>query len=153
MIDKELLEKINKKLGEIKTLRNLNSKDPAFKNWHVSTISLLKMLPREFTRDVNDFKKLTFTDTGYHRGNKPFSAADNTRYLEDLDNSAKILKKITSAKIEDKTEKITPAKTTSKKKGGKTEKVPETNKKNKTKKVTSTTDKATSKNTAKKPHA
>ena len=117
MIDKELLEKINKKLGEIKSLRDLNSKDPAFKNWHASTINLLKMLPREFKRDINDFKKLTFTYTGYHRGNKPFSPADNTKYLEDLDNAAKILKKITSAKIEDKTEKITPAKTTSTKKG------------------------------------
>jgi hypothetical protein len=110
MIDKELLEKINKKLGEIKSLRNLNSKDPAFKNWHVSMINLLKMLPREFINDVNDFKKLTFTDTGYHRGNRPFSAADNTKYLNDLDNAGKILKKILPAKRETKENKSSGAK-------------------------------------------
>jgi hypothetical protein len=110
MIDKELLEKINKKLEEIKTLRDLNSKDPGFKTWHASTINLLKMLPREFIRDVNSFKKLTFADTGYHRGNKPFSPADNTRYMEDLDNAGKILKKILPAKRETKENKSSGAK-------------------------------------------
>ncbi len=101
-MDKELSEKINKKLKEAGPLRNLNSKDFRFKTWHASTMNLLKMLPSDFTRDINDFKKLTFTDTKYHRGNKPFSSSDNTKYLEDLDNTIKILEKITSAKKENK---------------------------------------------------
>jgi len=146
MIDKELLEKIDKKLKEIKSLRNLNSRDPGFKNWHASTINLLKMLPREFVRDVNNFKKLTFADTGYHRGNKPFSPADNTKYLQDLDNAVNILKKIASTKTEDKTKKAS-----SEKIEGKAEKVPEIKKKNKTKKATTSTNKATTKGAAKKP--
>ncbi len=163
MIDKELIEKIDKKLKETKSLRNLNSRDPGFKNWHVSTINLLKMLPRQFARDVNNFKKLTFADTGYHRGNKPFSPADNTKYLQDLDNAVNILKKIASTKTEDKTKKVSsekiedktgktaPIKITSTKKEGKAEKVPEIKKKNKTKKTTTSTNKATTKGAAKKP--
>ncbi|MDD5601202.1 MAG: hypothetical protein PHC87_05590 [Actinomycetota bacterium] len=146
MIDKELIEKIDKKLKETKSLRNLNSRDPGFKNWHVSTINLLKMLPRQFARDVNNFKKLTFADTGYHRGNKPFSPADNTKYLQDLDNAVNILKKIASTKTEDKTKKAS-----SEKIEGKAEKVPEIKKKNKTKKATTSTNKATTKGAAKKP--
>src|SRR4030066_992634 len=110
MMDKELSEKINKKLKEAGHLRNLNSKDFRFKTWHASTMNLLKMLPSDFTRDINDFKKLTFTDTKYHRGNKPFSTSDNTKYLEDLDNTVKILEKITSAKKESKSLKTAEVK-------------------------------------------
>ena len=109
-MDKELSEKINKKLKEAGHLRNLNSKDFRFKTWHASTMNLLKMLPSDFTRDINDFKKLTFTDTKYHRGNKPFSTSDNTKYLEDLDNTVKILEKITSAKKESKSLKTAEVK-------------------------------------------
>ena len=97
---KELLEKIKKKLKEVKSIRNLSSKDFRFKNWHASTINLLKNLPSDFILDVNDFKKLTFTDTKYHRGNRFFNPLDNTRYREDLDSAVKILKKITSSKKE-----------------------------------------------------
>jgi len=97
---KELLEKIKKRLKEVKLIINLSSKDFRFKNWHASTINLLKNLPPDFILDVNDFKKLTFTDTKYHRGKKFFNPADNTRYREDLDSAVKILKKITSIKKE-----------------------------------------------------
>ncbi len=106
MTDKELLGKIEKKLKETKSIRNLHSKDSRFKNWHASTINLLKDLSSDFIQDINDFKKLTFTDTKYHRGNRLFNPADDTRYREDLDSAVKILKKITSIKKEVKPEKI-----------------------------------------------
>jgi hypothetical protein len=101
-MDTELLKKINKKIKEIKSLRTLNSKDFKFKTWHISTINLLKMLPPEFARDAGDFKKLTFADTKYHRGARPFNPSDNTRYMEDLNNAEKILKKITLSDKEKK---------------------------------------------------
>lgn len=108
---KELLEKIKKKLKEVKSIGNLSSKDFRFKNWHASTINLLKNLPSDFILDVNDFKKLTFTDTKYHRGKKFFNPADDTRYREDLDSAVKILKKITLTKKEvDSKEEIEPEK-------------------------------------------
>ncbi|GAG57905.1 unnamed protein product [marine sediment metagenome] len=97
---KELLEKIKKKLKEVKSIRNLGGRDFRFKNWHASTINLLKNLPSDFILDVNDFKKLTFTDTKYHRGNRFFNPLDNTKYREDLDSAVKILKKITLSKKE-----------------------------------------------------
>ena len=91
---------IEKRLNEIKIIRALNSRDFRFKNWHASTINLLKTLPSDFTADVNDFRKLAFTDTKYHRGNRFFNPDDDTRYRKDLDSAAKILKKITSLKKE-----------------------------------------------------
>ncbi len=100
MIKKELLEKIIKKQKEIKAIGNLSSRDFRFKNWHASTMNLLKSLPSDFIFDINDFKKLTFTDTKYHRGKKFFNPKDDTQYREDLDSAAKILKKITSVKKE-----------------------------------------------------
>ena len=105
MIDKELLEKIEKKLKETGPIRNLNSKDFRFKNWHASTINLLKNLPPNFIQDINDFKKLTFIDTKYHRGNRFLNPAYDPRYPEDLDSAATILKKIISAKKETRPEK------------------------------------------------
>ena len=133
MIDKELLEKIEKKLKETGSIRNLNSRDFRFKNWHATTINLLKNLPPNFIPDINDFKKLTFIDTKYHRGSRFFNPADDTKYREDLDSAEKILKKITLAKEEIKPEKapsikekVKVDKTTSSKpgitKGGKTRK-------------------------------
>ena len=120
---KELLEKIENKLKEVKLIRNLSSKDFRFKNWHASTINLLKNLPSDFTLDVNDFKKLIFTDTKYHRGKKFFNPADNTRYREDLDSAVKILKKITSIKKEvDSKKEIEPEKAAAVKKETKTSK-------------------------------
>lgn len=105
MADKELLGKIEKKLKETKSIRNSHSKDSRFKNWHTSTINLLKNLPSDFIQDINDFKKLTFTDTKYHRSNRFFNPADDARYREDLDSAVKILKKIISTKKETKPEK------------------------------------------------
>ena len=99
-MDKELLEKIKKRLKETKSIRNLSSKDFRFKNWHAGTINLLRNLPPDFIQDINDFKKLTFSDTKYHRGKKFFNPLDNTKYREDLDSAVKILKKITSSKKE-----------------------------------------------------
>ena len=97
---KELLEKIKNKLKEVKSIKNLSSRDFRFKNWHAGTINLLKNLPSDFILDINDFKKLTFTDTKYHRGSRFFNPLDNTKYREDLDSAVKILKKITSSRKE-----------------------------------------------------
>lgn len=138
---KELLEKIKKKLKEIKSIRNLSSRDFRFKNWHASTINLLKNLPSDFNLDVNDFKKLTFTDTKYHRGNRFFNPLDNTKYREDLDSAVKILKKITSIKKEVGSKKeIKPEKAAVLKKEDKPKKEPSSKTKsikNKTKKLSS----------------
>ena len=123
MMDKELLEKIKKRLKETKSIRNLSSKDFRFKNWHASTINLLRNLPPDFIQDINDFKKLTFSDTKYHRGKKFFNPADNTKYREDLDSAVKILKKITSIKKEvDSKKEIEPGKAAAVKKETKTSK-------------------------------
>ena len=110
MINKELLEKIERKLKETGTIRNLNSRDFRFKNWHASTINLLKNLPPNFVQDINNFKKLTFIDTKYHRGNRFLNPAYDPRYLEDLDSATTILKKIVSVKKETQLEKETVAK-------------------------------------------
>ncbi len=110
MIDKELMNKIENKLKETGSIRNLNSKDFRFKNWHASTINLLKTLPPYFIQDINDFKKLTFIDTKYHRGNRFLNPAYDPRYLEDLDSATTILKKIVSVKKETQPEKETIAK-------------------------------------------
>jgi len=93
MIDEKLLEKINKKIKEINSLKNLSNKDLKFRTWHISTVNLLKMLPSDFIKETSDFKKLTFSDTKYHRGSKPYITSDNTRYIEDLYKASKILKK------------------------------------------------------------
>ncbi|MEA2016132.1 MAG: hypothetical protein U9O59_05455 [Actinomycetota bacterium] len=110
MMDKELSGKISKKLKDINSLKALNSKDLKFKTWHVSTMNLLKMLPPDFINELNDFKKLTFSDTKYHRGTKPFNPLDNTKYREDLDSAGKILKKIIPAKKESKENRSSGAK-------------------------------------------
>ncbi len=113
-MNKELLDKLNKKLKEIDSLKNLNNKDFKFKTWHVSTINLLKTLPKDFINEVNDFKKLTFSDTKYHRGARPFNPLNNTKYIEDLDSAGKILKKIIPAKKESKEKKSSGVKKDSK---------------------------------------
>ena len=123
MKEKELLESLENKLKEVKLIRNLGSSDFRFKNWHAGTINLLKNLPSDFILDVNDFKKLTFIDTKYHRGKKFFNPADNTKYREDLDSAVKILKKITSIKKEvDSKKDIEPGKAAAVKKETKTSK-------------------------------
>ena len=105
MLNKELLEKIGKKLKETQSIRNLSNRDFRFKNWHASTINLLKTLPPNFIQDINDFKKLTFIDTKYHRGNRFSNPSYDARYLEDLDSASAILKKIVSEKREVQPEK------------------------------------------------
>ena len=107
MIEKELLDKIKKKLKEIKKIRNLNSRDFRFKNWYASTVNLLKTLPSDFIADTSDFRRLAFTDTKYHRGNRLYNPEDDTRYRKDLDSATEILKKITLEKKELKHKKVT----------------------------------------------
>ena len=123
-MDKEILDKLNKKSKEINSLKTLSNRDFKFKTWHASTINLLKMLPRDFINEINNFKKLSFSDTGYHRGGGPFNPLDNTRYLEDLDSASKILKKIIPVKKESKEKKPSGARkdTSSKKEVKKTKK-------------------------------
>lgn len=98
MEEKEILENLKVKSREIKNLRNLNSKDLKFKSWYAVTINLLKNLPSDYSKDVNTFKKLTFTDTKYHRGKIPYSPEDENRYNKDLAAADKILKKILISK-------------------------------------------------------
>src|SRR4030042_2819220 len=86
------------KIKETGSIRNLNSRDFRFKNWHATTINLRKNHPPNFIPDINDFKKLTFIDTKYHRGNRFSNPSYDVRYLEDLDSAAAILKKIVTAK-------------------------------------------------------
>lgn len=94
----ESIENLKPKLKEIKNLRNLNNKDLKFKSWYVSTINLLKNLPSSYSKEVNSFKKLTFTDTKYHRGKKLFSPLNDNKYNQDLTNAEEILKKIIQTK-------------------------------------------------------
>ncbi|MCJ7665889.1 MAG: hypothetical protein MUO59_04050, partial [Actinobacteria bacterium] len=52
--------------------------------------------------EINDFKKLSFEDTKYHRGNRFFAQTDNTKYREDLGSATLILEKIVSLKKSEK---------------------------------------------------
>jgi len=105
-MNKEMIDKLSKKLKEIDSLKALSSRDFKFKTWHASTVNILKMLPRDFINEINNFKKLSFSDTKYHRGGGPFNPLDNTRYLEDLDSASKILKKIIPVKKENKEKQL-----------------------------------------------
>lgn len=139
MKEKELLENLKDKLKEIEKIRNLNSKDLKFKSWHASTINTLKGLSLTYPKEVNSFKKLTFTDTKYHRGKKPpFNPSDENKYNQDLNAAEKLLKKILSAK------KATPVKTTTAKKTSIGKKISTSSKNSSTTKTT--TKKASTKN-------
>ena len=116
MEEKKLLKSLRGRLKEINDIRNLNSKDLKFKSWHISTINTLKRLPSNYSREVNNFKKLNFTDTKYHRGKKIFNPSDERKYREDLDTALEILKKITSVKKANSQKKDTATKETSIKK-------------------------------------
>jgi hypothetical protein len=94
---KEIINNLNAKLKEIKNLRNLNAKEPRFKSWHVSTVALLKSLPGIYFKDVCSFKKLTFTDTKYHRDKKVYNTSDIDKYNSDLVEAENVLKRIISA--------------------------------------------------------
>ncbi len=97
MNEKEIIENLKTKLKDAKKIVNLSSKDFRFKGWHAGTIALLRNLPPGYKLDINDFKKLTFEDTKYRRGNKFFNPGDNAKYTEDINMAVKILKKIISS--------------------------------------------------------
>lgn len=101
MDEKELQKAFSSKVKEIKALRDLGSRNLKFKNWHVSTLSLLKHLPKEFTKQANEFKRLAFTDTKYHRSKRPEESEDIQIFNKDLDSAAKILKSIKPSKQKD----------------------------------------------------
>ncbi len=97
MNEKEIIENLKTKLKDATKIVNLSSKDFRFKGWHAGTITLLRNLPPGYKLDINDFKKLTFEDTKYRRGNKFFNPGDNAKYTEDINMAGKILKKIISS--------------------------------------------------------
>jgi hypothetical protein len=97
MNEKEIIENLKTKLKDATKIVNLSSKNFRFKGWHAGTITLLRKLPPGYKLDINDFKKLTFEDTKYRRGNKFFNPGDNAKYTEDINMAVKILKKIISS--------------------------------------------------------
>jgi hypothetical protein len=90
----EILKAIKAKASEAKKMTGLNSRHFAFKNWHTTVLQLLRDLPSPYQPLVNDFKALTFEDTGYKRGRKFLPGPGNTRFLKDLEASVDILGKI-----------------------------------------------------------
>lgn len=112
----EILKALKSKVLETKKMTGLNSKHPAFKNWHATVFQLFRELPSSFGPQIIEFKKLAFEETGYKRGKKFLSVTDNSRFLEDLDSSVKILKGIIkTGKTEDKKKAEEKTKTKSKK--------------------------------------
>ncbi|MBC8387178.1 MAG: hypothetical protein H8E13_03915 [Actinobacteria bacterium] len=110
MEDKKLTDNLKDKIKEIKSIRGMSIRDLGFRNWHIRTVNTLKNFSSANTREINSFKKLTFTDTKYQRGKKAFDAADEEKYNNDLNEAEAILKKIV-ANIESlSTEKVTYAK-------------------------------------------
>lgn len=99
MKENELIESLKIKLEEAKKILNFSSKDFKFKSWQASTLTLLRALPSIYKFDVNNFKKLIFEDTKYHRGNKFFSSGHDAKYAKDMNSAIAILKKITSMEI------------------------------------------------------
>ena len=90
----DILTGLKAKATEAKKLTGLSSKHFAFKNWHTTVMQLLKELPASYISQVNDFKALTFENTGFKRGRKFSSSSDNTKFLQDLEASSNILKEI-----------------------------------------------------------
>ena len=122
----EITDNLKTKIKEAEKLSGLNSKHFGFKSWHAAILNLLRNLPSNYLPEINDFKKLAFEDTKFHRGEKFFPQTDNTKYREDLESAVTILKKIVdSGKIEKpktgtvKTSKADNAKTAVKKPPGK----------------------------------
>ena len=109
MEDKKLTDNIKDKIKELKSIRNMSSRDLGFRNWHIRTAATLKNLSSANTREINSFKKLTFTNTKYQRGKRVFDGADEEKYNNDLNEAEAILKKIV-ANIESlSTKKVTYA--------------------------------------------
>jgi hypothetical protein len=101
----EITGNLKTKIEEAKKISGLNSKHFGFKNWHTTTLNLLRNLPSNYLPEINDFKKLAFVDTKFHRGNRYFSQTDNTKYREDLESAIVILKKILDLSKAEKPEK------------------------------------------------
>jgi hypothetical protein len=93
----DILKGLGAKASEAKRLTGLNSRHFAFRNWHTTVMQLLKELPSSYVSQVNDFKALTFEDTGFKRGRKFLSSSDNTRFLQDLEASGNIINEIIKA--------------------------------------------------------
>ena len=98
MEEKEIIKGIKEKIKEIKDLRKFNSRDFKFKNWHVSTLNLLRSLQPTHSRETNAFKKLSFADTKYHRNMKASTTEDLNKFAEDLGKAEEILSRISSSK-------------------------------------------------------
>jgi hypothetical protein len=98
----EIMDDLKIKIKEARKIMGLNSRHFGFKNWHTTVVNLLRNLPSGYSAEVNDFKKLAFEDTGYHRGKKFFSQADNAKYVESLESAISILKKIIDHKKSEK---------------------------------------------------
>jgi len=98
----EIFDGLKTKIKEAKKISGLGSRHFGFKNWNTTTLNLLRNLPSGYLIEINDFKKLAFEDTKFHRGKRFFSQTDNTRYREDLESAAAILEKIVSSKKSDK---------------------------------------------------
>jgi len=109
MEDKKLTDNIKDKIKELKSIRNMSSRDLGFRNWHIRTAATLKNLSSANTREINSFKKLTFTDTKYQRGKRVFDGADEEKYNNDLNEAEAILKKIVANIESISTKKVTYA--------------------------------------------
>jgi len=90
-MDSKTTKVVKSKIKEIDKLMNLDSRHPRFKAWHVATMNILKNLPAEFNKSVNEFKRLTFEDTKYHREKKPYNPAQKGKYAQHLESAKKIL--------------------------------------------------------------
>ena len=99
MEEKEIIKGIKEKIKEIKDLGKFNSRDFKFKSWHVSTLNLLRSLqPPKHSKEIHEFKKLSFADTKYHRDMKASTTEDLNKFAEDLEKAKEILNRITSDK-------------------------------------------------------
>lgn len=96
MKEKEIIENLKAKIRETKEMTGLNSKSFRFRNWQISTMNLLRSLPSDYAQQINDFKKLNFEDTKFHRGKKFAGQGDNTKFREGLDSAGRILESITA---------------------------------------------------------
>ena len=105
----EILKAIKAKTAEAKKMAGLNSRHFAFKNWHTTVLQLLRDLPSSYQPLANDFKALTFEDTGYKRGRKFLPGPGNTRFLKDLEASIDILGKILKTEGKEKSGQASPA--------------------------------------------
>ena len=103
----EIAANLKTRIKDAEKISGLNSKHFGFKNWHVATLNLLRNLPSNYLPEINDFKKLAFEDTKFHRGNRYFSQTDNTKYREDLESAIVILKKIVDSTKTEKPKKST----------------------------------------------